>query len=569
MSSFNGEILLSGHTYPTLNAAWLAARAAAQPYSGSSKGNQTIRLAAGSFKATATMFEPINGTCISVIGSAATGQQVALGSPAGLSSTEIVVNSSASIGGDLFSLQNSSDAQAQGCDFENLTIVGHGASGLTGSAFNFQWFRGLTLENITINDTGATAIILGESSGTHQSNFYMRNLIVSYDPGDGVGYTPASRPAYGVQLLKTAIDSNVDTLFCRNPLTACVGTAAQTTFYRAVHGFGFPYSCTSPPCDNHASSAGAANASWASDYVIYDTGGANNFSDSYLDSPAIAGFYIGNNGDTITGGRVDWPDTVSFPHANLASVASSVTAGLIIQGINCIGMSSTAGAPSSPAGSSGVWISFFATAGLSPSYSPIANLGGCGEYYQARVSARQTAFDIAGNNSSNTNFGTTGEVPKVFGTPLSTAGTEGIYEAENFAGGEGDLYYGGYSASPSSFAIRPDGTGHFAGGMQTGTVSVTSSATLTTSDHNVLASASSGALTLTLPTCSTAMADGLVPLGMEMVVYKTDVGANTVTLSASGGETINYAGVTAGTLVIATPGSRTLVCGPDSNWYAR
>jgi hypothetical protein len=33
-------------------------------------------------------------------------------------------------------------------------------------------------------------------------------------------------------------------------------------------------------------------------------------------------------------------------------------------------------------------------------------------------------------------------------------------------------------------------------------------------------------------------------------------------------QTINYAGVSATTLTLSTAGKRTLVCGPDYNWYA-
>jgi hypothetical protein len=449
-SKFNGEFLVDGTIYTSLNAAWSAALSAAN----STGADQTIRLGVGTYLASSTLYEPTNGACISLIGSAGTTQQISAGTPPGISSTVIVPTSWG--GGDLFSLQNASNTQAQSCYFADFTVAGLGGigGGITGSAFNFQWFRGLTIENVTINDTGDNAIILGEASGSHQSNFYLRNVVLSYAYNGGAGYAPSTRPAFGLQLLPTAIDGNVDTLFCRNALTACVGTQGTGTQFSKIHGFGYPYACTTGPCNNHETNWGAADASWASDYVLYDTGGSNTYTDTYMDSPAIAAFYIGANGISINGSLLFWPDQVTFPHANLASVASTVTSGLVISNVNCTNMSTSAGAPSSPAGASGVWISYFATAGTAPSYSSVSNLAGCGAYVQQRIAAVQTAFDISGNNSANTNFGSDGVVPKVFVTPLSTSAAQGGVEVENFAGGNGDTFYSGFTSHASNFAVR-------------------------------------------------------------------------------------------------------------------
>ena len=43
---------------------------------------------------------------------------------------------------------------------------------------------------------------------------------------------------------------------------------------------------------------------------------------------------------------------------------------------------------------------------------------------------------------------------------------------------------------------------------------------------------------------------------------------NAVTLQTLSGQTINYGGAVAQSLVIAAAGKRSLVCGPDNNWYA-
>jgi hypothetical protein len=49
---------------------------------------------------------------------------------------------------------------------------------------------------------------------------------------------------------------------------------------------------------------------------------------------------------------------------------------------------------------------------------------------------------------------------------------------------------------------------------------------------------------------------------------KTDTSSNAVTLGTVSAETINYQGAAASTLVLSSAGKRSLVCGPDNNWYA-
>ncbi|MFP5229836.1 MAG: hypothetical protein ACLGXA_19655 [Acidobacteriota bacterium] len=207
--------------------------------------------------------------------------------------------------------------------------------------------------------------------------------------------------------------------------------------------------------------------------------------------------------------------------------------------------------------------------GIAPAYSSVSNLAGCGQYVQQRVAARQTAFDSAGNNSSNTNYGSgqAGLTPKVFVTPLSTQANEGGVEVENFAGGQGDTFYSGFGGQPSNFAVMADGTVRHTG-LQSSVVSATSSMTLNKANHIVLASASSGSFTLTLPSCSAAMPDGLKPTGMEFTIVKTDASGNAVQLAAPNGETINVLGTAAGSYSLSAAGGVTLACGPDSNYYS-
>jgi hypothetical protein len=354
-------------------------------------------------------------------------------------------------------------------------------------------------------------------------------------------------------------------------LQAAVYNAGGGTSFELIHGFGYPYTCTTAPCNNSTeTNSSAADASWATNYEVVDAGaGGNMYFNTYMDSPAIAAFDLKSNGVQINGGHVQWPDTTSFPDATFAEVEATVSSNLVISNVDCLNMSTTAGIPSSPAGATGVWISYMGTNGSAPSYSSISNLAGCGQYVQQRVAARQTAFDMAGNNSSNTNYGSgqAGVTPKVFVTPLSSQANEGGVEVENFSGGQGDSFLSGFSGQASNFAVMADGTVRHTG-QQTSAVFATSSTTLTKANHIVLANATSGAFTLTLPSCYTAMPDGLTPTGMEFTIVKTDTTANAVQLATSSSETISVLGSKVSSYSLTAAGGLTLACGPDSNWYS-
>ena len=220
------------------------------------------------------MTEPSNGACVNLVGSA--GTTVNADSPAATT-----LNVPASLGGDVFYLGNA--AQAQGCTFRDFVLL---ANANATHGFEMQWFRGLEIANITVNDTTGDGIVLGEAStaGGHQSNFLLRDVTVSYST---TNFTPASRPAYGVHIEKTAIDSHLDDVVVRNALTAAVYNEGTGNTGYLVHGFGYPYTCTTAPCVNNASSGGAGNASYATSYVIDDVGGGGSvWTDTYADSPS-------------------------------------------------------------------------------------------------------------------------------------------------------------------------------------------------------------------------------------------------------------------------------------------
>jgi hypothetical protein len=537
-AKLNGEITVDGVTYASLNAAWTAAASVA----GSSGKNQTVRLGPGTFAVTATMTEPTNGACVNVIGSG--GATVNAGSAA---ATTLSVTSNLS--GDVFYL--GSTTQAQSCTFKDFVLL----TALDAThGFELQWFRGLLIDNVTVNDTTGDGVVLGEAStsGGHQSNFLLRNLTVSYS---SALFTPASRPAYGVHVQKTAIDSHLDDILVRNALTASVFNEGTGNTGYMIHGFGYPYTCTTAPCVNNASSSSAANASYATSYIVYDTGGSGNvWTDTYVDSPAVAGFYIGANGVAIHGGHIQWPDLTSFPTANLAYVAAGVTNNMLIADVDCLGMNTGVN-----------WITYAGASGNPPTFSSVHHLTGCGNYMQALEPAEVTGFSSGGANINDPS----NAVPRVWSTPIASASSYPAYVAQLYTGYQGDIFQGHFSGVNPFFNVTYQGTIKSNGGIALSTViSTASTLTLTTANKNVIANAASGAQTITLPSCFTAWPDKATPTGLEFTVIKSDTSTNAVTLQTVSSQTVNYAGSTATTLSFSTAGKRTLVCGPDNNWYA-
>ncbi|MGA8109601.1 MAG: hypothetical protein WB974_09210, partial [Acidobacteriaceae bacterium] len=538
-ATIDGEFTVDGTTYTSLNAAWSAAVAAAN----ASGHNQTLRLGPGAYPVTATLAEPANGACVSLLGSA--GATVNADSPQ--IATTLTVP--ASLGGDIVFLGNA--AQAQGCTFRDLNLL---AAGNATHGFEMQWFRGLLIENVAVNDTTAEGILLGEASTAagHQANFVLRDVTVS---SSSAAFTPASRPAYGIHLARTAIDSHLDNITVRNALTAAVYNEGTGNTGYLIHGFGYPYTCTTAPCSNTAASGSAANASYATSYVIDDVGGSGSvWTDTYIDSPAVAGFYIGANGIAIHGGHIQWPDVTSFPAANLAYVAANVSNNLLIADIDCLEMAAGVN-----------WITYSGTSGNPPTYSSVHHLTGCGNYVQALEPAEVTGFSSGGANINDLS----GAVPRVWSTPVAAAASYPAYVAQMYTGYQGDAFQAHFSGLNPFFNVTYQGSIRSNGGLALSTVINTASAlTLTAANRNVIASAAAGAQILTLPSCYTPLPDRAAPTGMEFTIIKSDTSANAVTLATVSSENINYNGVSASTLAMATAGKRTLVCGPDYNWYA-
>jgi hypothetical protein len=537
-AEINGEVTVDGATYTSLNAAWNAAVVLAN----SSGKDQTVRLGPGTFNISATLTEPSNGACVNLVGSA--GTTVNADSPAATT-----LNVPASLGGDVFYLGNA--AQAQGCTFRDFVLL---ANANATHGFEMQWFRGLEIANVAVNDTTGDGIVLGESSavGGHQSNFLLRDVTVSYST---TNFTPASRPAYGVHIEKTAIDSHLDNVVVRNALTAAIYNEGTGNTGYLVHGFGYPYTCTTAPCVNNASSGTAGNASYATSYVIDDMGGGGSvWTDTYADSPSVAGFYIGANGVAIHGGHIQWPDLTSFPAANLAYVAAGVTNNMLIADVSCLGMNTGVN-----------WITYAGPSGNPPTFSSVHNLTGCGNYVQDLNPAEVTGFSSGGANINDPS----GAVPRVWSTPIAAAASYPAYSAQMYTGYQGDAFQAHFSGVAPFFNVTSQGTIRSNGGIALSTIINTASAlTLTLANKNVIANAASGAQTITLPSCYTPWPDRASPTGLEFTVIKSDTSANAVTLQTVSGQQINYQGALGTSIAIGSPGKRTLVCGPDYNWYA-
>ena len=537
-ATINNAFTVDGITNTTLNAAWTAAANLAT----STGQSQTVQLGPGTYPVTATLTEPSNGACVNLLGSAGT----TLTADSTQIATTLTVPSSLS--GDVVFLGNT--AQAQGCTFKDLNIL---AAGNATHGFELQWFRGVLLDNVTVNDTTAEGILLGEenTASGHQANFTLRNVTVSYSSS---AFTPANRSAYGVHLEKTAIDSHLDNIIVRNALTAAVYNEGTGNTGYLIHGFGYPYTCTTAPCVNNASSGSAANASYATSYVIYDAGGSGStWTDTYADSPAVAGFYIGANGTEIHGGHIQWPDTTSFPAANFAYVAASVTNNLLIADVDCLTMSTAAN-----------WITFAGTAGNPPTFTSIHHLTGCGNYYQSLEDAEVTGFSSGGANVNDAS----GATPRVWSTPVSSGSNYPAYAAQMYTGDQGDAFQAHFSGANPFFNITYQGTIRSNGGIALSTVINTASTlTLTAANKNVVANAASGAQTLTLPSCYTPLLDKASPTGLEFTIIKSDISSNTVTLVTTGSQLIYSQGTSATSLVLSSPSAQNLVCGPDYNWY--
>jgi hypothetical protein len=375
---------------------------------------------------------------------------------------------------------------------------------------------------------------------------------VSYSSG---AFTPDNRSAYGIHLQKTAIDSHLDDIVVRNALTAAVYNEGTGNTGYLIHGFGYPYTCSTAPCSNSASSGSASNASYATSYVIYDTGGSGSvWTDTYVDSPAVAGFYVGANGVAIHGGHIQWPDVTSFPAANLAYVASNVTNNLLIADVDCLEMAAGVN-----------WITYAGSSGNPPTYASVHHLTGCGNYYQALEPAEVTGFSSGGANINDP----TGAVPRVWSTPVASASSYPAYSAQMYTGYQGDAFQAHFSGVNPFFNITWQGTIRSSGGLALSTIINTASTlALTAANKNVIANAASGAQTITLPSCYTPLPDKASPTGLEFTIIKSDTSSNAVTLQTVSSLNINDNGVSAQTLAIGSAGKRTLICGPDYNWYA-
>jgi len=243
----------------------------------------------------------------------------------------------------------------------------------------------------------------------------------------------------------------------------------------------------------------------------------------------------------------------SFPGANLAYVAAGVSNNLLIADVDCLEMAPAVN-----------WITYAGASGNPPTYASVHHLTGCGNYYQALEPANTTGFSSGGANINDPS----GAVPRVWSTPVASAASYPAYAAQLYTGYQGDAFQAHFSGVNPFFNVTYQGTIRTNGGIALSTVTNTASTlTLTAANKNVIANASSGPQTITLPSCYTPLPDRAAPTGLEFTIIKSDTSSNAVTVATSNSQLIYTQGVGAGTLVLSGPSTQTLVCGPDYNWY--
>jgi hypothetical protein len=227
---------------------------------------------------------------------------------------------------------------------------------------------------------------------------------------------------------------------------------------------------------------------------------------------------------------------------------------MLIADVSCLGMNTGVN-----------WITYAGPSGNPPTFSSVHNLTGCGNYVQDLNPAEVTGFSSGGANINDPS----GAVPRVWSTPIAAAASYPAYSAQMYTGYQGDAFQAHFSGLAPFFNVTSQGTIRSNGGIALSTIINTASAlTLTPANKNVIANAASGAQTITLPSCYTPWPDRASPTGLEFTVIKSDTSSNAVTLQAVSSQQINYQGVLETSLAISSPGKRTLVCGPDYNWYA-
>src|SRR5579883_3655885 len=212
------------------------------------------------------------------------------------------------------------------------------------------------------------------------------------------------------------------------------------------------------------------------------------------------------------------------------------------------------------------WITYASASGVPPAFASVHHLTGCGNYAQALEPETTTGF--TGGGASNNAPGNDA-VATVWASPKASTSNYEAYSAQLYNGYQTDLFEGHVAGQNPFFNVTYQGTVRTQGGIALSTVINTASTlTLTAANKNVIANAAGGPQTITLPSCYTQWPDKAQPTGEEFTIVKSDSSSNAVTLTTTSSQTINYLGVTSTSLAITSPGKRTLLCGPDYNWYA-
>jgi hypothetical protein len=226
-----------------------------------------------------------------------------------------------------------------------------------------------------------------------------------------------------------------------------------------------------------------------------------------------------------------------------------------IADIGCLGMSPSVN-----------WIMYASASGVPPTFASVHHLTGCGNYAEALEPETSTGF--TGGGASNNAPGNSA-VATIWASPKAATSNYEAYSAQLYNGYQTDLFEGHIAGQNPFFNITYQGTIRSDGGLALSTLLNTASAlTLTAANKNVIANAQNGGQTITLPSCYTSWPDKASPTGEEFTIIKSDSTSNAVTLTTTNSQLIHYQGAASTSLAIVSPGERTILCGPDANWYA-
>ncbi len=504
-STINGYITVDGTVYTTLNLAWTAAAAICTTPPGSLT-SPTIVLGPGVYTISAPLVEPETTDCgVNLVGSGD-----------GINDTSIVPSTTFTTPSAVI-YKGATYISNSGLTFRGFTIEcspyvsGTGYVTYANYGIWLQWARFTRIVDVNIQDCGTSAagenLALGEDSSPsgHAFGGNLYNVNSSYNESiyTGPGLIPPATgpipPAYGIEFKSTALDSNLLVSTVKNAQTASfvfqAGTSDIKTF--ALHGYGYANSGTGP---------------YRPQYVIQDFGSQNVRDSPILDTFREAGIDMEGTYNPVVNPTYEWsvtPDTSSY----LFEVGTNAKWDKMLDG-QCHALS----------GSGMVSSAYLFKDGHTVSVAP------AGWTYQAPSAC---LFSYEWEDTST--FGRSHNY-----TTYAAGATFTLFDLyiRNKSGSSGSHNPLLVFDSSTNVLLKTDDYGDLTtGSLATSTITFTSSGSVANGTGTAFGNATSGAITITLPTCSTSSAP--TTGGRQIVVQKTDSSGNNVTVAASGAQTIN------------------------------